>query len=154
MSGANSAGAALVQRHVARGELFATPLAVAAELARRALLEPEARPAPWLSFVEPVTRQRYRLVYEAMLPIGGERRAMLVAEPVRSLDSVELLRKAGLTEREAEVALAAVRGYRSAEGADALKISEHTFLGYLKATYKKLGVGSRSELAALLLGGS
>jgi DNA-binding CsgD family transcriptional regulator len=39
------------------------------------------------------------------------------------------------------------------QGAEALRLSEHTFLSHLKSVYRKLNVASRSELAALLLGG-
>jgi DNA-binding CsgD family transcriptional regulator len=73
---------------------------------------------------------------------------------MRALDTVELLRHTGLTEREAEVAMAAVRGLKSAEGATALGVSTHTYLSHLKRAYTKLGVSSRSDLAAVLLGGT
>lgn len=128
-------------------------LAIAAELAARALRTGDGAPLPRLVYVDPASRQRYRLITEPMLHQGAEPRALLMAEPIRALDSVELLRTAGLTEREAEVAIVTLRGFKSAEGAEALRLSEHTFLSHLKSVYRRLGVSSRSELAALLLGG-
>lgn len=126
------------------------PLITMAELVARDLRGDWGKAIPSAIFVNRKKNQRYRVVAERML--GDQPQAMLVIEPVRALDSVELLRHAGLTEREAEVALATVRGLTSARGALSLRISEHTFLSHLKSVYRKLGVGSRGELAALLLG--
>lgn len=128
-----------------------SPLVTMAEVVARDLRGEWNRPIPSAIFVDREHSQRYRIVAERML--GDQPQAMLVIEPVRALDSVDLLRHAGLTEREAEVALATVRGLTSARGALSLRISEHTFLSHLKNLYRKLGVGSRGELAALLLGG-
>lgn len=128
-----------------------TALEGMARLVARDLRGEWGRPLPSGVFFDPVHRQRYRMVAERML--GEHPQAMLVVEPVRALDSVEMLRHAGLTEREADVALATLRGLTSARGALSLRISEHTFLSHLKNVYRKLGVGSRGELAALLLGG-
>jgi DNA-binding CsgD family transcriptional regulator len=130
---------------------LSSPLVTMAELIARDLRDEWNRPIPSAIFVDRERNQRYRAVAERML--GDQPQAMLVIEPVRALDSVDLLRHAGLTEREAEVALATVRGLTSARGALSLRISEHTFLSHLKNVYRKLGVGSRGELAALLLGG-
>jgi DNA-binding CsgD family transcriptional regulator len=110
------------------------------------------RALPSSIFIDPEHHQRYRIVAERMLDQGDSPRAMLVVEPIRAIDSVELLRLTGLTDREAEVALVTLRGFTSARGALSLRISEHTFLSHLKHVYRKLGVGSRGELAALLLG--
>jgi DNA-binding CsgD family transcriptional regulator len=128
-----------------------SPLVTMAEVVARDLRGDWNRPIPSAIFVDHEHNQRYRIVAERLL--GDQPQAMLVVEPVRALDSVDLLRHAGLTEREAEVALATVRGLTSARGALSLRISEHTFLSHLKSVYRKLGVGSRGELAALLLGG-
>lgn len=130
---------------------FNSPLVTMAEVVARDLRGEWNRPIPSAVFVDRERNQRYRIVTERLL--SEQPQAMLVVEPVRALDSVELLRHAGLTEREAEVALATVRGLTSARGALSLRISEHTFLSHLKNLYRKLGVGSRGELAALLLGG-
>lgn len=133
------------------GDRLNNPLITMAELVARDLRGDWGKPIPSAVFVDRERNQRYRVVAERLL--GDLPQAMLVIEPVRALDSVDLLRHAGLTEREAEVALATVRGLTSARGALSLRISEHTFLSHLKNLYRKLGVGSRGELAALLLGG-
>lgn len=151
---ANQAGESILRHFFELGPMQATsPLALLAELARRELSgHADARPIPRVMYVDPKTRRRYRLMAERMLSDGTGSRALVMAEPIRALDSVELLRTAGLTEREAEVALVLLRGFKSSEGAEALGVSEHTFLSHLKAVYKKLGVASRGELAALVLG--
>lgn len=129
-------------------------LAAIAELARRELVAPSGKPLPRAVYLEPHAGRRYRLVAERMRPLaGGPPHALIMAEPIRALDSVELLRTAGLSEREAEVALVMLRGFKSAEGAAALGMSEHTLLSHLKSVYKKLGVSSRGELASLILSG-
>ncbi|MCB9645064.1 MAG: helix-turn-helix transcriptional regulator [Deltaproteobacteria bacterium] len=130
-----------------------TVLGVVAEMARRELLAPGQTPIPRVLYVCPETRRRYRLLAERVSNPGFPEQVLIVAEPVRGLDSVELLRTAGLTEREAEVAMVTLRGFKSVEGAEALGMSEHTFLGHLKVVYRKLGVSSRGEFAALLLSG-
>lgn len=150
MTPASEHGRELMQHFKDRDKL-SSPLVTMAELIARDLRGEWNRPIPSAVFVDRERNQRFRAVAERML--GEHPQAMLVIEPVRALDSVDLLRHAGLTEREAEVALATVRGLTSARGALSLRISEHTFLSHLKNVYRKLGVGSRGELAALLLGG-
>ena len=130
-----------------------TVLGVVAEMGRRELCAPGETRIPRVLYVCPETQRRYRLLAERVSNPGFPEQVLIVAEPVRGLDSVELLRTAGLTEREAEVAMITLRGFKSVEGAEALSMSEHTFLGHLKSVYRKLGVGSRGELAALLLSG-
>lgn len=152
MTPASEHGSALMAAYGHRDpKRLGTPLMSMAEIVARELRGEWQRPIPSAIFVDHQRNQRYRIVAERLL--GEHPQAMLVVEPVRALDSVELLRHAGLTEREAEVALATVRGLTSARGALSLRISEHTFLSHLKNLYRKLNVGSRGELAALLLGG-
>lgn len=153
---ANVGGAALLEaeRRATTERGGVRLLGIFAELAARTLREGTPLDLAPALYVEPQTRQRYRLVTERLLESVAAGVALIIAEPVRALDSVSLLRGTGLTEREAEVTLVTLRGLRSAEGADALSISEHTFLSHLKAVYRKLGVGSRGELAALLLAGT
>ena len=57
---------------------------------------------------------------------------------------------AGLADREREAAELALHGLRNAEIAREMLISTHTVKQYLKSAYRKLGVGSRSELGALV----
>ncbi len=69
--------------------------------------------------------------------------------PARLADTI--MHSYGLTEREREVATAAVRGETSRRIAAALDLSLHTVNDHLKSIYEKAGVGSRGELAARLL---
>jgi len=63
---------------------------------------------------------------------------------------VDLDAGALLTRREREVAMLAGRGMPSREIADRLSISTRTVDNHLGRAYRKLGVGNRAELAALL----
>ena len=58
----------------------------------------------------------------------------------------------GLTTREAEIARLIVRGYSTRQVVDRLHISRYTVQDHLKAVFDKLGVRSRRELVAQLLG--
>lgn len=58
---------------------------------------------------------------------------------------------APLSSREREVALRTLQGTRHADVADALRISERTVQSHVRNIYRKLGVGARTELRALLL---
>lgn len=59
---------------------------------------------------------------------------------------------AALTAREHEVAKLAALGATAREMAEDLEISAETVRGHIKSIYKKLEVGSRAELAAMLRG--
>lgn len=67
----------------------------------------------------------------------------------RSLD--QLLRRAGLTERQACVARLAALGLTNKEIGAALGLSRHTVGPHLTAIYERLRVSRRTELAAALL---
>jgi DNA-binding NarL/FixJ family response regulator len=51
-----------------------------------------------------------------------------------------------LTEREWEVVQLLIRGERTRGAAEALRISPRTVETHLASVYRKLGIGSRSEL--------
>lgn len=55
-----------------------------------------------------------------------------------------------LTPREYEIARQVAMGYSNKEVARALEISHWTVAAHLKATFLKLGIGRRTELAYLL----
>ncbi|MBK9036419.1 MAG: helix-turn-helix transcriptional regulator [Myxococcales bacterium] len=155
VAAANALGDELLARSVAADpHRTRDALSALVEIARRELVRATGAPMPRVVYVERGTHQRYRLVAERMRSRPDDPPQILImAEPIRALDSVELLRTAGLSEREAEVSLLLLRGFKSVEGAASLGMSEHTFLAHVKAVYRKLGVGSRGELAALLLAG-
>ena len=58
----------------------------------------------------------------------------------------------GLTESEQAVARLAIDGRSNAEIAEARGVTAKTVANQLRAIYQKLGIASRYELAALLLG--
>ena len=61
---------------------------------------------------------------------------------------------AGRSTREVDVTLAVLRGLSVKEIAVELQCSPHTATQHLRTIFLKLGVSSRGELAARLLGGS
>jgi DNA-binding CsgD family transcriptional regulator len=72
------------------------------------------------------------------------------ATPAESLDM--LCRTYALTARERELAALVVEGLTTRELAAALVISTHTVKDHLKSIFEKIGVRSRGELAARVLG--
>ena len=63
------------------------------------------------------------------------------------------LRAAGLTEREAEVALLFAQGFSIGNVAERLGIERSTAQSHSKAIYRKLGIHTKDELIALVLAG-
>jgi DNA-binding CsgD family transcriptional regulator len=151
----NAAGAEVLRafRDGPAGRRRSHPFAALAALLARTLQQPDDHTQlPGIMVVDPRHRGRYRISAERL--VGDARPAgVLIVEPLRSLDSRELLLQLGLSMREADVALTVLRGLSAATGSRALAITEHTWAHHLKQVYRKLGVGSRAELAALLLGG-
>jgi DNA-binding CsgD family transcriptional regulator len=83
----------------------------------------------------------------------GERRISVVLAPSRPADTVPILLAAhGLTPREADVARLVLRGASTATIVDTLHISHYTVQDHLRAVFDKVGVRSRRDLAARLLG--
>lgn len=92
------------------------------------------REVAFLSRAQAFLEQAYCLAIRRQPEIGGE----------------QVLRQAGLTLREAEVARHAASGMRSREIADLLIVSETTVKTHLARIYNKLDVRTRTELAARL----
>jgi DNA-binding CsgD family transcriptional regulator len=83
----------------------------------------------------------------------GDDRISVVVQPARAPDTIPLLLAAhGLTPREAEVARLVLRGAPTAEIVGALYISPYTVQDHLKSVFDKVGVRSRRDLAARLMG--
>lgn len=82
---------------------------------------------------------------------GGPVTVVLEPAAARSLAAV-LLAAYGLTPRETEVARLLLRGETNRAVSRSLRISAHTVQDHVKAVFDKVGVGSRGELVARLLG--
>jgi DNA-binding CsgD family transcriptional regulator len=108
--------------------------------------------APKLELRHPQTGAPYRIHWEKRANARGQSRIMVLLEPVRRLDQPEMLRRAGLTDRETQVTLAVIRGLPTKEIAARLQLSPHTARQHIKSVFNKLGVSSRTELAGLLMG--
>jgi DNA-binding CsgD family transcriptional regulator len=98
------------------------------------------------------TRSRYRVRPELLRGTDGRARGAVVIEPLRALDEDAAMLQLGLTRREADVAATTMRGLTTRDAASALGLSPHTVEHHLRNVFGKLGVGSRSEMTALILG--
>jgi DNA-binding CsgD family transcriptional regulator len=95
------------------------------------------------------------VVLQASRLITGDDPGQMVVtvEPATTHEMVSLLLAAyGATAREREVCLEVVSGAATTDIADHLFISPHTVHDHLKSLFDKVGVGSRGELVARLLG--
>ncbi len=133
------------------GGVFPLALAAICGVVRRALGGDERLSPESLLVVREA--ERWRLQGHLLEGLDGRERGAVAIEPLRSLDDVGSLRRAGLTPREAEVTRATLRGFTSGRVAELLELSVHTVEHHLRNVFEKLGVGSRGELAALLLAG-
>jgi DNA-binding CsgD family transcriptional regulator len=107
---------------------------------------------PALTVTDPANAEVYWLRAERVTGSDGRVRGLLLIEPARPPDHTEPLVVMGLSAREAEVALAIVRGQTAVQVATELGISAHTVQDHVRRVYEKLDVHSRQELAARLLG--
>jgi DNA-binding CsgD family transcriptional regulator len=110
--------------------------------------------SPTLTVTWPLVTGGWLATTFARAPLDDARVVVLV-RPVAA-GSVEHVaatsRRAGLTARELEVANLAARGFGNREIGRALGIAALTVKVHLAATYRKLGVSGRTELARTLLG--
>ncbi len=132
------------------------PLALAAICGVvRCALHGAAPPTPEsLLVVDEGDAERWRLKGHRLEGLDGKGRGAVAIDPLRTLDDAAGLRHAGLTPREAEVTLATLRGLPTGRVAAVLELSVHTVEHHLRSVFDKLEVGSRGELAALLLAGT
>ncbi len=87
------------------------------------------------------------------MPLGTDGGTGVVVERPRPVVLAGLVMRAyGMTEREREVCELVLKGLTSQQVSSRLGCSVHTVNDHLKALYRKVGVGSRGELGALLLG--
>ena len=81
--------------------------------------------------------------------LRDEDRVAVIVEPAPSAELAPLIvRVYGLTEREREVAQCALQGQATKQIALALGLSPYTVTDHLKMIFEKVGVNSRTELAA------
>jgi DNA-binding CsgD family transcriptional regulator len=125
---------------------------VVASLLARGLEEDGAGVVPTLTVVDAERGGSYRLRAERVRGRDGAPCGLILIEPVNRADRADALIELGLTQREAEVALAVLRGERTAVIAAALGVSPYTVQDHVRHICEKVGVSSRRELAALLLG--
>jgi DNA-binding CsgD family transcriptional regulator len=147
----NRALGALLAAEPERERVVAAMVAAAADV--RAL-----PPAAERAFATATARYALRawLAPEALWGAPGVALVSLAATaapaPTPAPDGGALARAYGLTAREAEVARLLARRLSAAELADALGISVHTARRHTESVMRKLGVHSRQELAAAVLG--
>ena len=93
---------------------------------------------------------RWAVVHAShMSGLGEVPTVAVVIEPAKPAELAPLILLAyGLTEREAQVARAALHGKANKAVARELRMSEHTVEDHLKSIFNKVGVGSRGELTA------
>lgn len=99
------------------------------------------------------TGERYQVQAHLLAGTDDRSRGLIQLRPMRALDDTENLLRLGLTRREAEVTQACLRGFTNRQAAYLLAVSKHTVEHHLSRVYEKLSLRTRSELAALLLGG-
>jgi DNA-binding CsgD family transcriptional regulator len=150
---ANGPAERLLARPSAPGRQSAwVAVQVVAALLARGLSEDGADGVPELTVADAELGGAYRLRAELARDAAGAPRALVLIEPAGAPATADGLRDLGLTPREAQVALAVVRGHPTREIAAALGVSPYTVQDHVRHICDKLGVGSRRALGALLLG--
>lgn len=127
-----------------------SPVRVVAKLLARDLTGRSVVPS--VTVVDEARGRSYRVRGERAQGADGFPRGLIFIEPARPADSTDALRELGLTPRESEVAQAIIRGQSTGKIAASLVVSPYTVQDHVKNICNKLGVGSRRELAAVLLG--
>jgi DNA-binding CsgD family transcriptional regulator len=134
---------------------FLTAVHIVAARLEHALTDAEAMAVPAVTMTDETHGEVYRLRAERVEGADGRPRGLVLIEPATAMgpeDTLETLVQLGLTRREAEVTLAVLRGQATIEIAAALVVSPHTVHDHLRKVFDKLGVSSRQQLAARLLG--
>lgn len=150
---ANGVAERLLQRPTAAGcQSYWVAIQIVVGLLNRTLAEEVAAALPLLTIVDAERGESYRLRAERAQHADGRPRGVVFIEPTRVLDDGQGLPLLGLSEREATVVQAVLRGEQTEQIAATLVISPHTVQSHVRHILDKLGVGSRRELAPLLQG--
>ncbi len=134
---------------------FLSAVNIVAARLERALTDEGAADVPVLTLTDEANGEIYRLRAERVAGTDGRPRGMVLIEPAAAVGPTttrEALEQLGLTRREADVALVVLRGQSTFEIAAELVISPHTVHDHLRKVFDKLGVNSRQQLVARLLG--
>lgn len=116
------------------------------------VLDGEASLVPTLDVVDPSRGEVYRLRAERLRHADGRARDLVLIEPGRLSDGEHGLAALGLTDREARITLALIRGLTTKEIAASVRVSPHTVQTHVRHILDKVGVDSRRALAAVLGG--
>lgn len=134
---------------------FLSAVRIVAARLQQALSDEGAELVPSLIVTDEPGGEVYRLRAEQVQGADGRPRGMVLIEPATAQEisgTLDALVQLGLTRREAEVTRAVLRGRTTVEIAAELVVSPHTVHDHLRRVFEKLGVGSRQQLAARLLG--
>ncbi len=113
---------------------------------------PPSRPPPAAIRLRSADGQWLTLHASRLTGVGGEQTAV-VLEPARPADVASIYLDAiGLTPAQTRVASLVLQGRSTQQIVNELRISSHTVQEHLHAVFEKLGVASRRELVATLLG--
>jgi DNA-binding CsgD family transcriptional regulator len=97
----------------------------------------------------PMRSGGWLVLHGAQLHGGPQDRTAVIVEPAGSAELAPLIVRAyGLTERERQVTESVLQGLATKQIARALGVSPYTVSDHLRAVFEKLGVNSRTELAA------
>lgn len=133
---------------------FLTAVNIVVARLERALTDEGTAEIPVLTVTDERSGEVYRLRAERVEGADGRPRGLVLIEPAASVGqagTIEALIDLSLTRREAEVALAVLRGRSTIEVAAELVVSPHTVHDHLRKVFDKLGVNSRQQLALRLL---
>jgi DNA-binding CsgD family transcriptional regulator len=95
-------------------------------------------------------QQNRQLIIRLTIDIASQKYMLILAEEA-ILSVIAALELLGLTQREAEILAAIIRGRSNQEIANQLQMSINTVRKHLEHIYKKLGVQSRTEAIAVAL---
>jgi DNA-binding CsgD family transcriptional regulator len=149
---ANRAADRWLSRPVGTGREGWIAVQAVASLLRVSLAEDVEDLIPILTLAGVDPGATYELRAERVRGTDGDPRTLVLIVPRRAADRTDVLQDLGLTPREAEVALAVLRGQSTATIARELALSPYTVQDHVHHACDKLGVRTRRELAALLFG--